>query len=72
LNEDDIVLKKATELFRGHHVEMVYSNSIADEGGVLNCISWNIRIEDKIAVLNKHGDKPVYTLFNIRNGHQAI
>ncbi|GAB3534886.1 hypothetical protein GCM10027443_22760 [Pontibacter brevis] len=41
--EDDAVVKQFEELFRGHRIATIDSNLIADEGGVLNCITWNIK-----------------------------
>ena len=42
IDEDDAAVKKLEEIFTGHTVKTINSNDIADEGGVLNCISWNI------------------------------
>ena len=42
--EDDIVVRQFEQLFEGHQVGIVNCNDIADEGGVLNCISWNIQV----------------------------
>lgn len=41
-NEDDIVVRQFEELFKGQKIETINCNEIANEGGVLNCISWNI------------------------------
>lgn len=41
--EDDAVVKQFEELFRRHRIATINSNAIADEGGILNCISWNIK-----------------------------
>jgi agmatine deiminase len=40
--EDDIVVRQFEELFKGQRIETINCNEIANEGGVLNCISWNI------------------------------
>lgn len=42
IKEDDMVEKKFKELFPGITLATVKSNDIAKEGGILNCISWNI------------------------------
>jgi agmatine deiminase len=42
IEKDDIVEKKFKELFSGIKIATVNSNDIAKEGGILNCISWNI------------------------------
>jgi agmatine deiminase len=42
IEKDDIVEKKFKELFSGIKIATVNSNDIANEGGILNCISWNI------------------------------
>lgn len=43
LKTDKIALKKTKELYPECNVIPINSNEIADEGGVLNCISWNIK-----------------------------
>jgi agmatine deiminase len=40
--EDDIAIKQFEKLFIGKNVVAIDSNEIADHGGILNCISWNI------------------------------
>ncbi|MBA7569609.1 hypothetical protein ES708_11350 [subsurface metagenome] len=42
---DDKAYKVLEEVFRGQPIETVESNEIAREGGVLNCITWNILTE---------------------------
>ena len=42
IKEDDAVVKQFEELFKGQQVATVDSNDIAYEGGILNCITWNI------------------------------
>ncbi len=44
INEDGYALKRIMELYPEpkYHVEPINSNIIANEGGVLNCITWNI------------------------------
>jgi len=43
IDEDDIVLRQFEDIFIGKKVTSIDSNAIAEEGGVLNCITWNIR-----------------------------
>lgn len=43
LPEDNDVIKLFESLFTGVKIVPVMSNDIANEGGVLNCISWNIK-----------------------------
>lgn len=40
---DDKAFKKLQEVFKGKTIKTVESTEIAREGGVLNCISWNIK-----------------------------
>lgn len=42
LHEDDFALKQFEQLFEGQDIVPVNGNEIANEGGILNCISWNI------------------------------
>ena len=42
LEEDEVVLRRIEGLFPGLKIIPLKSNEIAKEGGVLNCISWNI------------------------------
>ena len=44
LPEDEIAVRLFEDLFRGQTVKSVHSNEIALQGGVLNCITWNIRV----------------------------
>lgn len=39
---DDKAVKVLEKVFRGQTIVTVDSNELADEGGVLNCITWNI------------------------------
>ncbi|MBS9525930.1 agmatine deiminase family protein [Litoribacter alkaliphilus] len=43
LPEDEAVERQFEGLFPGQRIVTVDSNEIADEGGVLNCVSWNVR-----------------------------
>ncbi len=40
--EDDIVVKQFETLFKGQTIVTINGNEIANDGGVLNCITWNI------------------------------
>lgn len=42
MTENKIVLEKFMRLFPKSQIHAIDSNDIAEEGGVLNCISWNI------------------------------
>jgi agmatine deiminase len=56
MEADDRAYKTALEVFRGHKIETLYSASIANEGGVLNCVSWNIYRGDGIPVEKESSD----------------
>ena len=43
---DDKAYKVIEEVFKGQTIETIESSEIAREGGVLNCISWNIKTEN--------------------------
>ena len=43
IKEDEAAVKHFEDLFVGYTVRTVESNEIAVQGGVLNCISWNIK-----------------------------
>ncbi len=45
LKEDDEVIRQFEDLFSGQRIETVESNEIAKNGGVLNCITWNIKTD---------------------------
>lgn len=42
-NKDDEAFRILTEIFSDRTIETVKINNIAKEGGLLNCISWNIK-----------------------------
>lgn len=44
IKEDEAVFKLFTELFPQQSINMVISTDLAKNGGVLNCISWNIKL----------------------------
>lgn len=43
ITEDNEAVKQLEKIFAGYTVVTVESNEIANDGGVLNCITWNIR-----------------------------
>ena len=42
IKEDDVVIKQFEQLFSGQRIATVDGNDLAFDGGVLNCITWNI------------------------------
>ena len=44
IKEDDIAVRKLEEIFKGKKIETINSNEVAKNGGVLNCITWNIKV----------------------------
>ncbi len=40
--EDEIVMRKFEQIFKGKTIATVEANELANDGGILNCISWNI------------------------------
>ncbi|CAN5685251.1 hypothetical protein BH10BAC3_BH10BAC3_38760 [soil metagenome] len=40
---DDKALKILEQVFRGQSIDAINSNELADHGGILNCITWNIQ-----------------------------
>jgi len=42
IKHDEAVVRQFEQLFAGQTVITVDSNEIAKEGGILNCITWNI------------------------------
>lgn len=42
--EDEIAVRMFEDIFRGSAIETIDSREIAEKGGVLNCITWNIKI----------------------------
>ena len=43
LHEDDMAFKKMSQLYPGRQIVKIPSNEVSLVGGVLNCISWNIK-----------------------------
>lgn len=42
IEEDDIAVKQLETIFAGQTIQTIDSNEIANDGGILNCITWNI------------------------------
>ena len=42
IKEDDVVIKQFEQLFSGQRIATVDGNDLAFDGGILNCITWNI------------------------------
>ncbi|MBC7124023.1 MAG: agmatine deiminase family protein [Bacteroidales bacterium] len=42
IREDDIAVRQFEQLFRGQQIATIDSNEVANNGGILNCITWNI------------------------------
>lgn len=42
--EDEFTIKKFQELFPRHVIETIDAKEISKDGGVLNCITWNIKV----------------------------
>ncbi len=42
IKEDDIAFRQFEQLFSGQKIATIESNEIAENGGILNCITWNI------------------------------
>lgn len=45
IKEDDITVKQLETIFAGQTIATVESNEIAYDGGILNCITWNIKTD---------------------------
>lgn len=43
INEDDLAVRQLETIFTGRKIVTVDSNEIAKDGGILNCITWNIK-----------------------------
>lgn len=42
IKEDDLVVRQLETIFAGKTIATIDSNKIANDGGILNCITWNI------------------------------
>jgi len=43
IKEDDLAVRQLELIFKGQKIQTLESNEIAYDGGILNCITWNIR-----------------------------
>lgn len=43
IKEDEITVRDFESIFKGQTIKTVDSNEIANDGGILNCITWNIK-----------------------------
>ena len=43
IKDDEIIVKQLETIFAGQNIVTIDSNEIASDGGILNCISWNIK-----------------------------
>ncbi len=44
IKEDDLAVKQLESIFSSQKISTIQSNELAYDGGVLNCISWNIKV----------------------------
>lgn len=49
IKEDDLTVRQLETIFAGQNIQTVESNEIAYDGGILNCITWNIKTDKKTA-----------------------
>lgn len=42
IKEDEQVVKQFEQIFAGQNIKTIESNEVANQGGILNCITWNI------------------------------
>ncbi|HMQ00400.1 MAG TPA: agmatine deiminase family protein [Cyclobacteriaceae bacterium] len=45
IKEDEEVVRQFEQLYPSHTIRTIVSNDISKDGGVLNCITWNIRVK---------------------------
>jgi len=43
--KDDITVRQLETIFVGQNIQTIESNEIAYDGGILNCITWNIKTD---------------------------
>lgn len=43
IKEDDLAVRQLETIFAGQNIQTIESNEIAYDGGILNCITWNIK-----------------------------
>lgn len=49
IKEDELAIRQLEAIFEGHNFKTIESNEIAYDGGILNCITWNIQAEKEEA-----------------------
>lgn len=42
IEEDEQIVKQFEQIFTGQNIKTIESNEVANQGGILNCITWNI------------------------------
>lgn len=47
IKEDDLAVRQIETVFAGQTIATIDSNEIANDGGILNCITWNIQTNKK-------------------------
>jgi agmatine deiminase len=47
IKEDDEAIRQIETIFTGQTISTIDSNEIANDGGILNCITWNIRANEQ-------------------------
>lgn len=45
IKEDELAVRQLETIFAGQNIQTIESNEIAYDGGILNCITWNIRTD---------------------------
>ena len=45
IKEDELAVRQLETIFTGQNIQTVESNEIAYDGGILNCITWNIKTD---------------------------
>lgn len=45
IKEDELAVRQLETIFVGQNIQTIESNEIAYDGGILNCITWNIRTD---------------------------
>ena len=45
IKEDDLAVRQLETIFAGNKIVTIDSNEIANDGGILNCITWNIMLD---------------------------
>ena len=45
IKEDDLAIRQLETIFAGNKIVTIDSNEIANDGGILNCITWNIMLD---------------------------